>query len=71
MSLPQLAFDCMLKITEADLELITNIDQYLFVESGIRGGLSFINQRYAESGLCKKIYTYLEYIDGKAQLDYM
>jgi hypothetical protein len=35
-SLPQLAFDCMLKQTKVKLELLTDLDQILMVESGLR-----------------------------------
>ena len=44
---PGLSFDAMLKHTKQRLELITDIDQYLFVESAIRGGVSQISTRHA------------------------
>ena len=46
-SLPQLTLDLMLKKTGAQIELCTDIDEILLIESNIRGGLSFISQRYA------------------------
>ena len=46
-SLPSFAWDTMLKVTSCRLELPTDIDMVYFIENGIRGGLSFINTRYA------------------------
>jgi hypothetical protein len=39
----------MLKHTKVQLELLTELEMYEFVESGIRGGLSQISTRYAEA----------------------
>jgi DNA polymerase type B, organellar and viral len=44
-SLPQLAFDGMLKMTQISIECLTDVDMLLFLEQNIRGGVSFINQR--------------------------
>jgi hypothetical protein len=40
----------MLRCTKIELELLTDIDQILFVESSIRGGLAYIGKRYEEAG---------------------
>ena len=45
-SLPQLSFDCMLKDTKCQIELMNDPEMLLMVESNIRGGLSYINTRY-------------------------
>ena len=43
---PGLSWGVMLKITEIKLELISDIDMYLFVEEGIRGSISYILKRF-------------------------
>ena len=48
-SSPGLAWDACLKMTKIELELISDIDQYLFVEKGLRGGLSVITHRKGEA----------------------
>ena len=46
---PGLAWDAMLKMTKINLELITDIDMQLFIEKGMRGGISYIAHRHAEA----------------------
>ena len=46
---PGLSWDAMLKMTDVKLELITNIDMYQFVEKGLRGGISYIANRYGKA----------------------
>ncbi len=46
---PGLTWDAMLKLTEIRLDLISDPDMYLMVESGIRGGISSIMKRYAKA----------------------
>ena len=39
----------MLKMTGIELELITDIDVHLFLEKGMRGGISYIATRYSKA----------------------
>ena len=48
-SLPGLTFDACLRFTRVELELLTDVDQYLFLEKGIRGGISVITERFAQA----------------------
>ena len=46
---PGLAWDAMLKMTGINLELITDIDMQLFLERGMKGGISNITHRHAKA----------------------
>ena len=39
----------MLKMTNVKLGKISDIDKYLFIEKGLRGGISYITKRYAKA----------------------
>ena len=61
----------MLKITEIELELISDIGMYLFVETGMRGGISYIvkrfnkaNNKYMQSYDNNKLSNYIMYLDA-------
>ena len=45
---PGLSWDAMLKMTGVKLEKISDSDKYLFIEKGLRGGISYIAKRYAK-----------------------
>ena len=48
-SSPGLAWDAILKMTDIKLKLIDDIDMHLFIEKGMRGGISYIAKRYREA----------------------
>src|SRR6218665_2956122 len=48
-SSPGLSWDACLKTTGVQLEQITEPDQYIFSEKGLRGGVSLICHRYAQA----------------------
>ena len=48
-SAPGLSWDAMLKMTGTELEKISDIDQYLFIEKGLRAGLSYIAKIHSEA----------------------
>ena len=60
----------MLKMAGIKLGKISNIDEYLFIEKGLRGGVSYIAKRYArannkytENYDPKKSSTFITYLD--------
>jgi len=71
MTSPRLAWDAMLKMTKIELELISDINQQLFIEKGLRGGISYIAHRFAKSNNKyisdynpEKEDSYLMYLDA-------
>ena len=69
-SSPGLIWDTMLKMTGVKLEKIPDIDKYLFIEKGLRGGISYIAKRCAKANNKymydydpKKPSTFISYLD--------
>ena len=69
-SSPGLSWDVMLKMTGVKLEKISDTDQYLFIEKGTRGGISYIAKRYAKANnkyMCdyesNEQSTFITYLD--------
>jgi len=50
---PGFSFDCMLKLTKVELELLTDFEKVLFVESGTRSGLVQASKRHARANNLK------------------
>ena len=48
-SLPGLSWNAMLKMTGMELDLISYIDMHLFIEKGMRGGISYISKRHSKA----------------------
>ena len=46
---PGLSWDALLKYTGIELELLTDYDQHLFIEKGMRGGISMASERHAKA----------------------
>ena len=68
---PGLSWDAMLKMTDIKLELITDIDMFQLIEKGMRGGISYIANRYgkANNKYMKNYYEkapskYIMYLDA-------
>ena len=69
-----LSWDAMLKMTKIRLKLMTDVDMNQFVEKGLRGGISYIANRY---GRANNMYLqgndnerpskYLVYLDANSQ----
>ena len=48
-SAPGLSWDALLKKTGVELDLLTDLDMHLFIETGMRGGISMVSKRYAKA----------------------
>ena len=48
-SAPGLSWDAMLKMTKVELEKISDADIHLFIEKGMRGGISYVSKRYIKA----------------------
>ena len=79
---PGLSWDVMLKITKIELEKISNPDKYLFIEKGMRGGISHVSKKYSKANnkYCEdydknKSEKHIAYIDmnlyGKVMSEYL
>ena len=82
-SSPGLIWDTMLKMTGVKLEKIPDIDKYLFIEKGLRGGISYIAKRYSKANNkdmndydLQKPSIFITYLDmnnlyGRAMSEYL
>ena len=68
---PGLSWDAMLKMTDIQLELMTDIDMFLFIEGAMKGGISYIANRYGKANnKYMKVYDenapskYIMYLDA-------
>ena len=55
---PGHAWDAALRKSRVDLQLITDVDMYHFVENSIRGGISMISTRHAQANSPSFLNTY-------------
>ena len=69
---PGLSWDAMLKMTKVELELMTHVNMYQFIEKGMRGGVSYIANRYGKANnKCMEEYDekepskYIMYLECK------
>ena len=63
---PGLSWDAMLKMTDIKLELMTDVDMFQFIEKGVRGGISYIANRYGKAN-----NKYMKKYDEKAPSKYI
>jgi hypothetical protein len=68
---PGLSWEAGLKYTRVELELLQDLDMYIFMESAVRGGVSTVTKRYARANNKymqdydeTKVSSYLSYLDA-------
>ena len=66
-----LSWQAALKMTDVELDLLTDIDQHLFIEEEIRGGVAMISYRYTRTDVpgmenydASKRNSYIMYLDA-------
>ena len=71
LTLPGYSWDCLLKLTNVEQELLMDPDMYLFIEKGLRGGISMVSHRHARANNpCMENYdqdkptSYIQYLDA-------
>ena len=71
LGLPGFSWDAMLKKTSNEIELLTDVDMYMFFEKGIRGGMSKAvtryfkaNNKYLPEHDASKKSSFLMYLDA-------
>ena len=63
---PGLSWDALFKTTDVRVELLTDYDMHLFIEKGLRGGISMVSKRYAKAN-----NRYLESYDPGKESSYI
>ena len=70
-TLPGYSWDCLLKLTNIELEQITEANMYLFIEKGLRRGISMVshrhaiaNNQYMENYNNKEPTSFIQYLDA-------
>ena len=63
---PGLSWDAMFKMTDIKLELMVDIDMFQYIEKGMRGGISYIANRYGKAN-----NKYMKNYDEKAPSKYI
>ena len=70
-SSPGLSWDALLKSMGVELELLTDYDMHLFIEKGLRGGISMVSKRFTKANNPMvegyhpdKPTTYIMYLDA-------
>ena len=66
MSAPALSWDTMFNMKKAELELIPDVNMFLFFGKGITDGVSYISKRYSKAN-----NKYLKSDDPKEELKHI
>ena len=63
-SSPGLSWNVMLKMTKIELDLISDTEIHLFIEKGMRGGISYIAKRHSKAN-----NKYIKCYDSSSNID--
>ena len=63
---PGLSWDAILKMAKIKLDLISDVDMHLFIEKGMRGGISYIAKRHSKAN-----NKYMDFYDTSKESIYI
>ena len=49
LSTPALSWDAMFSMAKVEINLVSEVDMYLFFEKGMRSGVSYVSKRYSRA----------------------
>ena len=59
---PHFCYDAFLLSSNVELDLLTDVNQYFFLQKGIRGGLSMVTKRYSKAKILWHAFPHVKFL---------